>query len=990
MGLQKYCIKLTTLFLAGLMLFSLTGPAAARKFTEPVPVDETVPVQTVDKAALSSGNTGKASVTADKVPGTTEKAPVTTEKAPVPADKVPETTKKASVPADKAQETTGKASATADKAPETTGKAPVPADKAQETTGKASATADKVSATADKVPETTEKAPVSTDKAPGTTDKASATADKVPETTEKAPVSTDKAPGTTGKAPVPADKVPETTEKAPVTAEKAPEATEKAPVTPDKVPETTEKTPETADKVPETTEKAPGTTDNASGTTDKVPETADKAPGTVDEIADEPFADAGSEHPLISDFQFSAAIEDAGMPLTQLDIPESDYFKDFGYSDDIVLSGIYQTNKYFFQAPAYWDCQYAYARLEVELSQLIQDVPASLTFLINGVPITSYKMDYRSGSVQTFYVEIPLDELMEGYNSFEITGYVRIYDDEGCLDDFSGANWICIRRTSFIQVGYNVKPHNHRISVFPYPFMSTIDESGSTTTVFVSDKCLPSELEAALMLRAGLGSETSSEDAITLARLSDRTGQEKNAVIVSLRDNLDSHYRALADNALGGADLTTQAMVAFVTDGGVETLLITSDNEKCLREAAMMLLDESRVTQERSNIAFVREDASAPILAQLGNNLEAGRLTLDSLLDSGLTFVGPFHQVGDIYLPFSGGFVLADSGNVSLKFRYSENLDFRRSVVTVFWGDIPVASKKLSKELASGDEFSFAMPEDVVGTHAGKISIAFDLELPDLFCTPRLDEMPWAYVTDDSSFYLPVGTSGNYTFDQRPYPFERSSSFNALTVVIPERITQSELNLLGRLITIYGESPSPYGDLNVVYADSITEEDKNNNLITIGTFTDNSLIRELNDKLHFQYSDTGVSFQSNDVLALSDGYAREIATMQLMSSPYTEERAVLVVGAVDDQGVANLHSFLQDPTNLWKLEKDTVLIDSEQNIRTFELSEKQPDVSTPILKKMLDTNREAAVFTIVATAVMLLFLLTAVLILIRIYWRQKK
>lgn len=724
-------------------------------------------------------------------------------------------------------------------------------------------------------------------------------------------------------------------------------------------------------------------------------ETGDETPDATGETAVPPEAadmtmDAGNEHPFLSDSQFAAAVEGAGTPLTHLDVPESNYFNDFSYSDDIVLSGIYQTNKYFFQVPAYWDCQYAYARLEVELSQLIQDVPASLTFLINGVPITSYKMDYRDGSVQTFFVEIPLEELTEGYNSFDITGYVRIYDDEGCLDDFSGANWICIRRTSFIQVGYNVKNHNHRISMFPYPFMSTMDESGSETTVFVSDKCLPSELTAALMLRAGLGSETVSEDAITLARLSDRTGTEKNVILVSLRENLDDHYRTLADNAVGSAALDTQAMVVFVTDGGVNTLLITSDNESCLREAAMMLLDESRVTQERSSIAFVREDASAPIRSQLGTSLESGRLTLDALLDSGLTFIGPFHQVGDIYLPFSGGFVLADSGNVSLKFRYSENLDFRRSVVTVYWGDIPVGSKKLSKELASGDELAFAMPEDVVGTHAGKISIAFDLELPDLFCTPRMDEMPWAYVTNDSSFYLPVGTSGSYTFDQRPYPFERSSSFNALTVVIPEDITHNELNLLGRLIALYGESPSPYGELNVVYANSVTEEDKEDNLITIGTFADNSLIRELNDKLHFQYSDTGISFRSNDVLALSDSFAREIVTMQLMSSPYTQDRAVMVVGAVDDQGIANLHSFLKDPTNLWKLEKDTVLLDSEQNIRTFELSEKQPDVSTPILEKMLDTNREAAVFTIASTAVMLLLLLTAILILIRIYWRQKK
>ena len=67
-----------------------------------------------------------------------------------------------------------------------------------------------------------------------------------------------------------------------------------------------------------------------------------------------------------------------------------------------------------------------------------------------------------------------------------------------------------------------------------------------------------------------------------------------------------------------------------------------------------------------------------------------------------------------------------------------------------------------------------------------------------------------------------------------------------------------------------------------------------------------------------------------------------------------------------------------------------MLIDSEQEVRTFELAEKKAAVSTPLLKRMLDSNEDTAVFTLVSTAVMLLFLLAGILILIRIYWRQKK
>lgn len=691
--------------------------------------------------------------------------------------------------------------------------------------------------------------------------------------------------------------------------------------------------------------------------------------------------------------------EDADVPVTQLQVPEAKYYKDFTYGSNVIFSGIYKTHKLYFQIPEYWDSQYVYAQIEAELSQLIQDVPASLTFMVNETPVATYKMDYASGSTQVFFVEIPLELVNEGYNSFDITGYVRLYDDDGCIDDFSGANWISVRGTSFVQVGYDVKPSGQRISAYPYPFLSSLDETGSGTTILVSDWCDVDELTAALMLRADLGSETELEDAITLARISDSTGDENYRIVIGLQSNLDAHYRSIAQSV--GEDLSTQALVHFYVDGDVETLLITSDSGEALMEAAMMLMDESRVSQEKYDTALVRENAADGIRSQIGSTLEAGRMTLDSLLDSGLSFVGPFHQEGDIYLPFSGGYVLAESGMVDLKFRYSENLDFDRSMITVYWGDIPVSSKRLTKENAGGDTLSFTMPDDVVGTYAGKITIAFELELPDLFCTPRMDEMPWAYVTSDSSFYLPVGTGSSYTFGQRPYPFEVSSRFNELNVVIPEHITAAELNTLGRVIALYGEQPSPYGDLCVTYANdlieeldehgtSIAKEGKNDNLIVIGTYADNSMIRELNPNLSFRYSDTGSNFLSNDAMVLSDHYAREIATMQLFPSPYADGRAVMVVGALDDTGMQNLHSFLSQSSSTWKMEKDTILIDADQQIRTFELAEKKTSTSTPILKRMLESNQEAAIFTLVATGVMVLLLLMFILILIRLYWRQKK
>ena len=134
----------------------------------------------------------------------------------------------------------------------------------------------------------------------------------------------------------------------------------------------------------------------------------------------------------------TSSVQEAQKPVTEKPQVKARYHRDFQYSNDVVLSGIFGTNSYYSQVPDYWKTSYVYAGVQVRLSQMIQDVPASLTFMVNNVPVTTYQMDYRNGKEQILYVEIPVDMLKEGYNSFDITGYVRIYDEEGCIDDLSG------------------------------------------------------------------------------------------------------------------------------------------------------------------------------------------------------------------------------------------------------------------------------------------------------------------------------------------------------------------------------------------------------------------------------------------------------------------------------------------------------------------------------------------------------------------------
>ena len=691
----------------------------------------------------------------------------------------------------------------------------------------------------------------------------------------------------------------------------------------------------------------------------------------------------------IAEYVFATDPEGAGAPLrVRPETPESQLRKLFKYSENIVLRGIFEKSGYYFRLPNYWDPRYVLAQIEYTVSPLIQDVPATLTFFINDHPIYSCAVQYENGVSQIVYVSVPIEFLQVGYNEFAITGYVRLYDDDGCLDDFSGANWISISENSFIETGYDLIDFGHKISYYPYPLISTMDDSGENLTVYVPEGALEDELQAAFLLRADLGNETSSEDRIGFKTLASNASPQGNALVVAQVDRLPSDVRA---HLPADADISRDgALVYEYGEAGAYVMVVTSKNAAQLAEAAHMLMDEERVTQEKYDWAFVPAgSADIVTINRATSDLVENGTTLKGITNQdGIDFIGPFHQVAVLYLPFSGGFVLGEGGKIELKMRYSDNLDFDRSLVTVYWGSTPVASKKLERENANWDTFSFMMPSDVVGTHADSVTIAFDLEIKELFCTKRADEMPWAYVSGTSTLYLPVGSSSIYDLSLRPYPFQQLGLFRQVAVVVPDHMTEKEYDVFGRVAALIGANVNAYGDLRVWYSSRYPLKTENANVIVIGTWLDNGILRELNSKLSFSFTEDGSRFASNQQLLLSERYAAEIGVLQMIRSPYQEGRAILAVCAANDEALSLVDRFGAVQENTWALAGDAFLIDKDLETKSFRFLEEKP-AEKATLRERIEKNKDSIIFTLISTAAMFLLLVATVLILLR-YRRNRR
>lgn len=219
------------------------------------------------------------------------------------------------------------------------------------------------------------------------------------------------------------------------------------------------------------------------------------------------------------------------------------YQKEFSYQTDRVMDGVYGEEILYFQIPDYWITEGAVGEFSVRLSPMLMDIPASLTFLLNGVPVKSLNLNYADGEEQEFTIPLPTTQLQEGYNSLAVTGYAQIYDEEGCLDEFSGANWIIIEENSGVSVQYRLKTPSYTIAEYPYPLISTENETGAGIAVVVPDGATADELTAAAWVRAGLTKKTGQADEIEMLYQSKYAQTPMPAVVVSLYERLPENLR---------------------------------------------------------------------------------------------------------------------------------------------------------------------------------------------------------------------------------------------------------------------------------------------------------------------------------------------------------------------------------------------------------------------------------------------------------------
>ena len=613
------------------------------------------------------------------------------------------------------------------------------------------------------------------------------------------------------------------------------------------------------------------------------------------------------------------------------------YISKIDLNSNITFHGVFDSYRWIFNTKSKEGIERATLNLEIELTDVLADkVKSYLTFSLNGSQFYSMEINKRNGEPETITINLPGYLLKDGSNEVKVEGYLRC-SDEPCTDDYNTANWLVLGGKSNIELVEKAKVYGNKIIEFPYGLSESYD---SNNKIIIPDKYTDGELSSALKFQTLLGGINGNGE---IVKWSDRGDLSKsNVIFIGSKEEGESNLPIIS-NDIKDLPLDNEAYIGvnnspFSTRSDLKLISIISNSETELESAIKFLMNKDIYGQVSSSSTFVNSNLDLDKEIKPISSI----ITLDELGISEMKVEGLFRKEVKIGYALPKNKKLSPGDKLELNLRYSENLDFDRSLFTVYINDTPIGSKKLEREKANNDNISIVIPKDVLNTSYLEIKLAYDLNLKGVECEKNQHEQPWGLVTGDSYIQINSRNTNEFYFNNYPAPFVQDLDINDTMFIIPDNLPSKDLTALGNMANLMGKGMRyNLGKIGAVSIGNLKDEHKDNNIIVYGTPNSNKLIKELNNSLWFKYDKDWSKFLSNEKLYLMDDYAKNIATFQLDYSSYSSGKFMLVLTSPNEELLTKSLVYLGKETEVYKLYGDGAVIDIDGNVRNFKYKESE-------------------------------------------------
>ncbi|WP_195940432.1 cellulose biosynthesis cyclic di-GMP-binding regulatory protein BcsB [Romboutsia sp. 1001713B170131_170501_G6] len=651
----------------------------------------------------------------------------------------------------------------------------------------------------------------------------------------------------------------------------------------------------------------------------------------------------------------------------------------FKFKNDITMSGVISSTNKYFEVSKNALVENAKINLVFTKSELLDVNYSTITIIVNDVPIHSERLNGNKEYKKEINIDIPKDLIKSGYNKVEIKAYKTI-SDKICRDDSNTANWLVVHKESNISVSYNYKIASNLISEYKDTYINENGRNELETSILIPDNYSSEELTSAMIFSSGFGEKITNDNVnFDINLYSQFKNKDKNVIYIGSERNTSSEILNLLTSK-EKENLDKNCVIKntnSIFDKNKKMLIIISNNEGLLKKASKLINSKDLVNELNKDSIIISENTEVD---DIDNYKNENRLNFKNLGYENIILKGPFTQESTIDVSIPKSKEVKEGSKINLNIRYGQNLDFERSLVTVYVNNIPIGSKKLTKENANNDTVELNLPKETLNQNYYQIKIVFNLELLDLACVTRDTDNPFAYISNESFIEFDYKDTDNLTMKNYPYPFVKDDKFNDISVVVPDKLDSTELTQIGSIISYISHSIKyNNGDIRFIKSSDLKSDDRKRNLIIIGTPTNNLTIKDVNKYLNLKFNKDYVGFESNEKIKFIGEYSKQLSSIQLTKSPYNKDKAMMVIASTEMKDLALSTKYLSDLDLIKSLKGDTIVIDREGNIK--DLNYKLDDVDeNKELKEVNELDNESKQFLIVA-AVLLLMVIAATILL---------
>lgn len=228
---------------------------------------------------------------------------------------------------------------------------------------------------------------------------------------------------------------------------------------------------------------------------------------------------------------------------------------------------------------------------------------------------------------------------------------------------------------------------------FPFPYLKGSDENPANSMIMLPDNFPQGEITSAMMLCSNFGSKRKFDNVdVKVYKASEANLKNKlDIIFIGSKNNTPQNLLTLLSkeeiNRLDKDAIVKEVISPY--NPSKKLLLLISNNEKNMIKASKLLCSKDYMKQIDKDTIIVNDGMDVEDIKEE----KANKVSLSDLGYSNVSLKGPFKQEATFNLNIPKDRFIKEGSKVVINNRYSKNIDFDRSLITVYINDTPIGSK---------------------------------------------------------------------------------------------------------------------------------------------------------------------------------------------------------------------------------------------------------------------------------------------------------